>query len=54
MKVFVSGATGFIGIQLVKRLVKEGCTVHALYRSDAKAELIRFPGTGPIWTRFPL
>jgi len=45
MKVFVSGATGFIGIQLVKRLVNEGCKVHALYRSDAKAELIRFPGT---------
>jgi len=44
MKVFVSGATGFIGIQLVKRLVKDGNTVHALYRSDAKAELIRFPG----------
>jgi nucleoside-diphosphate-sugar epimerase len=44
MKVFVSGATGFIGIQLVKRLVNEGYTVHALYRSDSKAELIRQPG----------
>jgi len=44
MKVFVSGATGFIGIQLVERLVKEGYTVHALYRSDSKAELIRQPG----------
>ena len=43
MKVFVSGATGFIGIQLVKRLVKEGHTVHALYRSESKAELIRHP-----------
>lgn len=43
MKVFVSGATGFIGIQLVKRLVEEGHTVHALYRSESKAELIRFP-----------
>jgi len=41
MKVFVSGATGFIGIQLVKRLVSEGATVHALYRSESKAELIR-------------
>ena len=44
MKVFVSGATGFIGIQLVKRLVKQGDTVHALYRSESKADLIRLPG----------
>ena len=44
MKIFVSGATGFIGIQLVKRLVKDGHEVHALYRSESKADLIRFPG----------
>lgn len=43
MKVFVSGATGFIGIQLVKRLSSEGHEVHALYRSESKAELIRHP-----------
>ena len=43
MKVFVSGATGFIGIQLVKRLAEEGHTVHALYRSQSKAELIQLP-----------
>jgi nucleoside-diphosphate-sugar epimerase len=43
MKVFVSGATGFIGIQLVKRLVEEGHTVHALYRYESKGELIRHP-----------
>jgi len=43
MKVFVSGATGFIGIQLVKRLREEGHEVHALYRSESKAELIRHP-----------
>jgi farnesol dehydrogenase len=43
MKVFVSGATGFIGIQLVKRLVEEGHTVHALYRSEPKSDLIRHP-----------
>jgi len=43
MKVFVSGATGFIGIQLVKRLVKEGHEVHALFRSESKADLIRHP-----------
>jgi nucleoside-diphosphate-sugar epimerase len=44
MKVFVSGATGFIGIQLVKRLLSRGDTVHALYRSETKADLIRIPG----------
>ena len=44
MKVFVSGATGFIGIQLVKRLLKEGHEVHALFRSESKADLIRLPG----------
>ncbi len=41
MKVFVSGATGFIGIQLVKRLADDGHTVHALYRSQSKADLIK-------------
>lgn len=44
MKLFVSGATGFIGIQLVKRLVKEEHTVHALVRSESKAAMIRYPG----------
>jgi nucleoside-diphosphate-sugar epimerase len=43
-KVFVSGATGFIGIQLVKRLIDSGNKVHALYRSEAKADLIRIEG----------
>jgi nucleoside-diphosphate-sugar epimerase len=43
MKVFVTGATGFIGIQLVKRLVEKGYDVHALYRSESKAGLIRHP-----------
>lgn len=45
MKIFVSGATGFIGIQLVKRLAGNGMVVHALYRSESKADLIRdIPG----------
>ncbi|MCK5137333.1 MAG: SDR family oxidoreductase [Bacteroidales bacterium] len=44
MTVFVSGATGFIGIQLVKRLAGMGITIHALYRSDLKADLIRVEG----------
>lgn len=41
MQIFVSGATGFIGARLVKRLVENGDTVHALYRSDSKADGIR-------------
>jgi len=44
MKIFVSGSTGFIGIQLVKRLAGMGNVVHALYRSESKAELIRIKG----------
>lgn len=44
MKVFVTGATGYIGIQLVKRLSQSGAVVHALYRSDSKAGLIQFDG----------
>ena len=43
-KVFVSGATGFIGARLVERLVKDGYTVHALYRSEQKAETIQGNG----------
>lgn len=44
MPIFVSGATGFIGSRLVNRLVEEGNTVHALYRSDKKADQIRREG----------
>lgn len=44
MKVFVSGATGYIGIQLVKRLVRDGLEVHALYRSIEKTVPLTLPG----------
>lgn len=47
MKVFVTGATGYIGIQLVKRLAGMGLEVHALYRSESKADLIRMKGVQP-------
>jgi farnesol dehydrogenase len=50
MKIFVSGATGFIGSNLVMALAKEGNIVHAIYRSKKKTENINdknikwFPG----------
>jgi nucleoside-diphosphate-sugar epimerase len=38
MKVFVTGGTGFIGGNLIKRLLKEGASVKALVRDQSKAE----------------
>ncbi len=40
MKVFVTGATGFIGEHLVKELIKRGNEVVALYRSESKKKLL--------------
>lgn len=37
-KVFVTGATGFIGTKLVNELVRKGHTVHALSRSSSNRE----------------
>jgi nucleoside-diphosphate-sugar epimerase len=42
MKVFVTGATGFIGAHLVKRLSDEGITVHVLLRSIEKGQYLNF------------
>jgi nucleoside-diphosphate-sugar epimerase len=36
MKILVTGATGFIGQQLVKRLIDDGNSVHVLYRDKNK------------------
>lgn len=41
MKIFISGATGFIGSRLAMRLAEEGHTIHALYRDDSKVKFIR-------------
>ncbi|RYY16190.1 MAG: NAD-dependent epimerase/dehydratase family protein, partial [Chitinophagaceae bacterium] len=34
MKVFITGATGFIGDRLAKKLAETGHDVHALVRTD--------------------
>lgn len=41
MKVFVTGATGFIGGNLIMKLAGAGHTVHALYRSISKTSELR-------------
>ena len=40
-KVFISGATGFIGSHLALYLANRGCIVHALFRSKGKAEILK-------------
>lgn len=40
MKYFITGATGFIGVNLAHKLVKEGHEVNALVRSKEKAKLL--------------
>ena len=41
MKIFISGSTGFIGNKLSLSLAESGETVHALYRSKSKLDLIQ-------------
>lgn len=36
MKIFITGATGYIGSELVKELLKQGHHIHALYRNERK------------------
>ena len=47
MKVFVAGATGAIGKQLVPMLVADGHEVTAMTRTPAKADAIRSLGARP-------
>ncbi|MBW2426917.1 MAG: NAD-dependent epimerase/dehydratase family protein [Deltaproteobacteria bacterium] len=48
MRVFITGATGFIGYHLAARLLAEGHTLRALVRSPEKGALVLGPlGLGP-------
>jgi nucleoside-diphosphate-sugar epimerase len=48
MKVFVAGATGAIGRQLVPRLLAAGHEVHGMTRSATKQQLLRDMGALPV------
>jgi nucleoside-diphosphate-sugar epimerase len=48
MRVFVAGATGAIGRQLVPRLVAAGHEVHGMTRSESKQATIRELGAMPV------
>ena len=48
MKVFVAGATGAIGQQLVPRLVAAGHEVHGMTRNESKRELLWDLGAVPV------
>lgn len=48
MRVFVAGATGAIGKQLVPRLVRAGHEVHGMTRSESKRALLRELGAVPV------
>jgi nucleoside-diphosphate-sugar epimerase len=48
MRVFVAGATGAIGRQLVPRLVARGHEVHGMTRSESKRELLHQLGAVPV------
>ena len=48
MKIFVTGATGYIGGSLAQRLIAEGHGVTGLVRSQARAEAARARGIEPV------
>ena len=48
MKVFLTGATGFIGLSVLKRLVSVGHIVRGLAQDLAKAEAVRAAGGIPV------
>jgi len=48
MRVFVAGATGAIGRQLVPRLVAAGHEVHSMTRSESKRAMLVELGAVPV------
>jgi nucleoside-diphosphate-sugar epimerase len=48
MRVFVAGATGAIGRQLVPRLVANGHEVHGMTRNESKQAMLRELGAVPV------
>ncbi|MGI8712348.1 MAG: NAD-dependent epimerase/dehydratase family protein [Solirubrobacteraceae bacterium] len=48
MRVFVAGATGTIGKQLVPRLVEAGHEVHGMTRSESKQAMLHGMGAVPV------
>src|SRR4051812_24711192 len=48
MRVFVAGATGAIGMQLVPRLVAAGHEVHGMTRSSSKRAMLAKMGAVPV------
>src|ERR671914_1455498 len=48
LRVFVAGATGAIGKQLVPRLVEGGHEVHGMTRSESKQAMLRELGAVPV------
>jgi nucleoside-diphosphate-sugar epimerase len=48
MNVFVTGASGMVGSEIVRQLVPQGHTVFGLARSEASAEKIKSLGATPV------
>jgi len=48
MKIFLTGASGFIGSAVLKRLVEAGHIVKGLVQNDAKADIVRRGGGVPV------
>lgn len=43
-KYFITGSTGFIGMELTKQLIEEGAVIHLLVRNPLKADSLAAPG----------